>query len=74
MKLIRSLVISIFLYACDAWTLTAELAKRTHAFEMGCYRRILNILYKEYATSDAVRSKIQEAIGEHDELLAMARK
>ena len=31
-------------------------------------------LYKKYATSDEVRSKIQAAIGEHDELLAMARK
>ena len=30
----RSLVISIFLYACESWTLTAELEKRTQAFEM----------------------------------------
>ena len=28
-KLMRSLVISIFLYACESWTLTAELEKRT---------------------------------------------
>ena len=27
-KLMRSLVISIFLYACESWTLTAELEKR----------------------------------------------
>ena len=31
-KLMRSLVISIFLYACKSWTLTAELEKRTQAF------------------------------------------
>ena len=42
-KLMRSLVISIFLYACELWTLTAELEKRTQAFEMRCYRRLLNI-------------------------------
>ena len=35
-KLMRSLVISIFLYACESWTLTAELGKRTEAFEMRC--------------------------------------
>ena len=29
----RSLVISVFLYACESWTLTAELEKRTQAFE-----------------------------------------
>ena len=33
-KLTRSIVISIFLYACESWTLTAELEKRTQAFEM----------------------------------------
>ena len=40
----RSFVISIFLYACESWTLTAELEKRTKAFEMMCYRVLLNIL------------------------------
>ena len=35
-KLMRSLVISIFLYACESWTLTAELEKRMQAFEMRC--------------------------------------
>ena len=43
MKLMRSFVISIFLYACESWTLTAELEKRSQAFEMRCYRRLLNI-------------------------------
>ena len=33
-KLMRSLVIAIFLYACESWTLTAELEKRTQAFEL----------------------------------------
>ena len=43
MKLMRSLVIFIFLYACESWTLTAELEKRTEAFEMRCYRRLYYI-------------------------------
>ena len=30
-KLMRSLVISVFLYACESWTSTAELEKRTQA-------------------------------------------
>ena len=63
-KLMRSLVISIFLYACESWTLTAELEKRTQAFEMRCYRRLLNISYKDHVTNEEVRGKIQAAIGE----------
>ena len=50
-KLMRSLVISIFLYACVSWTLNAALEKRTQAFEMGCYRRLLNISYKDHVTN-----------------------
>ena len=39
-KLMRSLVISIFLYVCESWTLTAELERRTQTFEMRCYQRL----------------------------------
>ena len=73
-KLIGSLVISIFLYACESWTLTAELEKRTQAFEMRCYRRLLNISYKDHVTNEEVRRKIQAAIGEYDELLTLVKK
>ena len=70
----RSLVISIFLYACKSWTLTAEVEKRTHAFEMRCYRRLLNISYKDHVTNEEVQRKIQAAIGEYDELLTPVKK
>ena len=40
-RLMRSLLTSIFLYACESWTLTAELQRRTQAMEMRCYRKIL---------------------------------
>ena len=73
-KLIRSLVISIFLYACESWTLTAQLEERLQAFEMRCYRRLLNISYKDHVTNEEVRKKIQTVIGEYDELLTLVKK
>ena len=73
-KLMRSLVIFIFLYACESWTFTAELEKRTQAFEMKCYRRLLNISCKDHATNEEVRRKIQAAVGEYDELLTLVKK
>ena len=54
-KLMPSLVISIFLYAGEPWTLTAELGKRTQAFEMICYR----ISYRDHVTHEEVRRKLQ---------------
>ena len=61
-------------YYSESWTLTAELEKRTQAFEMRCYRRLLNISYKDHVTNEEVRRKIQAAIGEYDELLTLVKK
>ena len=69
-----SLDISIFLYACESWTLTAELEKRTQAFEMRCYWRLLNISYKDHLTNEEVCRKIQAVIGECDELMTLVKK
>ena len=70
----RSLIISIFLYACESWTLTAELEKKTQAFEMKCYLRLLNISCKDHVTDEEVYRKIQAAIGEYDELLTLGQE
>ena len=67
-KLMRSLVISIFLCACESRTLIAELEKRTQAFEMRCYRRLLNISFKNHVTNEKICRKIQAATGEYVEL------
>ena len=36
---------------------------------MRCYRRLLNISYKDHVTNEEVRNRIQNAIGVHDNLL-----
>ena len=41
---------------------------------MRCYRRLLNISYKDHVTNEEVRRKIQTAIGEYDELLTLVKK
>ena len=70
----RFLFISISLYACELLTLTAELEKTMQVFEIRCYRRLLNIVYKDHATNEEVRRKIQAAIGEYDKLLTLDKK
>ena len=62
----RSLVIFIFLYTCESWILTAELEKRTQACEMRCYRRLLNISYKDHVNNEEFCRKIQAAIGKQE--------
>ena len=69
----RTLILSGFLYACESWTLTAETERRILALEMRCYRRHLNISYKDHVRNEEVRNRIQNATGVHD-LLTMVKK
>ena len=73
MRLLRSLATSIFLYACESWTLTAELQRRIRAMEMMCYHKILHISYKDHVISEEVRAKIQQAIGPQEDLTIVKR-
>ena len=70
----HSLVTTIFLYACELWTLTADLQRRIHAMKMRCHRKILRISYKDHVTSEEVRAKIQQAIGPHEDLQTIIKR
>ena len=72
-RLMRSFVTSIFLYACESWTITAELQRRIQAMGMRCYRKILHISYRDHVTNEKVRSKIQQAIGPQKDLLTIVK-
>ena len=73
-RLMRSLVISIFLYACETWTLTAELEKKILTTEMRCFRRLLGISYRDHVTNEEVGNKIRQAIGPYEDLLTTVKK
>ena len=73
-RLMRSLVTSIFLYVFESWTLTAELQRKIQVMEMRCYRKILHISYKDHVTNEEVLAKIQQAIGPHEDLLTIVKR
>ena len=74
MRLMRPLVTSIFLYACESWTIKKELKRRIKAIDMRFYRKILHISYKDHVTNEKVRAKIQQAIGPHENLLTIMKR
>ena len=41
---------------------------------MRCYRKIQHIPYKKCVTNEEVRAKIQQAIGPHEDLLAIVKR
>ena len=54
-KLMQTLTLSSFLYACESWTLTAEL------------ERLLKISYRDHVMNKEVRNRIQNAIVAYDD-------
>ena len=57
-RLMRSLVTSIFLDACESCTLTAELQRRIQAIEIRYYHKMLHTSYKDHVTNMDVCAKI----------------
>ena len=76
MRLMRSLVTSIFLYACESWTLTAELQRRiqAHRNEVLLQDAIVYISCKDHVTNEEVCAKIQQVIGPHEDLLTIVKR
>ena len=70
----RSLVFSVLMYACETWTLTADIMKKLQATEMRCFRKLLGISYRDHITNDAVRDRIRQAIGPYDDILTTVKK
>ncbi len=60
-KLYKTLVLSILMYGCESWTLTADLERIIQAFEHKCFRKLLRIsytqLYTEHKTNE-VKQKV----------------
>ena len=53
-RLLRSLVRSIYLYSCETWTLTAEIERKIQTVEMRSFRCLLGISYKDHITKEEV--------------------
>ena len=73
-RLLRSLVISVPLYACETWRVTAEILKKLQATEMRCFRKLLGFSYRDHITNDAVSDRIRQAIAPCDDILTTVKK
>ena len=74
MQLMCPLVTSIYLYAHESWTLTAELQRRLQAMEISCYHKILCVSYRDHITNKEVHAKTQQAVGPHEDHLTIIKK
>ncbi|HMW60562.1 MAG TPA: reverse transcriptase domain-containing protein, partial [Leptospiraceae bacterium] len=58
MSILRTCVFSVFMYACETWTLRKADRDRILAFEMRCYRRMLGIKWQQKITNVEIRKRL----------------
>ena len=73
-RLMLSLVMSIFLYACETWTITADIERRIQAWEMRCFRKLLCISYRDHITNQEEKARIGNTIGPYEDLLTLVKR
>ena len=67
-RLLHSLVSSIFVYAYETWKISKELQRRITAMDFRYLRRLLKISYKDSITNKGVRNKVFMIIGNHKDI------
>ena len=67
-RLMRSLVTSIFLYGYESQTLTADLERRIQATEMRRFRMILGISYRDHISNAKVKERVARLIRPYEDL------
>ena len=72
----RSLAMSIFLYAYETWTITADIERRIQALEMKCFRKLLVISFRGHITNEEEKARIGNAIaiGPYENLTSVKRR
>ena len=73
-KLMHSLAMSIFLYACQTWTIRADIERRIQVLEMRCFRKLLGILYRDHIINEEVKARTGNAIGRYEDLLTAVKR
>ena len=70
----RSLARSIFLYACETWTITADIERRLQALEMRCFCKLLGVSFRDHITNEEVKARIENAMGPYEDLMTSVKR
>ena len=68
-NILTTLPMSTFLYACETWTVTADIERRIQALKMRWFHQFLSISYRDHVTNEEVNSRIGNTIGPYEDLL-----
>ena len=56
--LVKAMVFSVVMYGCESWTVKKAECRRTDAFELWCWRRLLRVPWTARRSSQSILKKI----------------
>ena len=58
LRILKCCILPTAYYGNESWTLTKNIVKRINGFETKCYRKILNVSWKEHRTNISVAEEL----------------
>ena len=56
--LVKAMVFPVVMYGCESWTIKRAEQRRTEAFELWCWRRLLRVLWTERRSNQSILMEI----------------
>ena len=61
-RLVNTLIFSVFLYGCESWTIRKKERRKIDALELWCWRKLLKISWMGKSTNANILAQIQPVI------------
>ena len=60
--IVKTMVFPVAMYTCESWTLKKTECRRTDAFRLWCWRRLLRVPWTEQSSHQSILKEINPAI------------
>ena len=57
-RIVRAMVFPVVMYRCESWTIKKAECRRTDAFELWCWRRLLRVLWTARRSNHSILKEI----------------
>ena len=61
-RLVKAMVFPVVIYGCESWTVKKAECRRTDAFELWCWRRLLRVPWNARRSNQSIRKEISPGI------------
>ena len=69
--LVKAMVFSVVMYGCESWTVKKAVCRRTDAFELRCWRRLLRVAWTARRSNQSILKEISPGISSKGMMLKL---